>query len=227
MFQVQAGRSQACRPKGVVSLRNPWLDIPLGDLEGHMALPEIAQAQMLTEHFESLLREYTPASVALIGCSGGNGLERIDPAITTRVVGVDINPAYIAETRSRFADRLPGLELYTADLQTAEVAFAPVDLIYAGLVLEYVEPAAALARLCCLLKPGGLLCVVLQLPCPMVNEITPSPFAASLQSLAPIMCLKAPAEVVAAAAKGGLAEITSRRIDLPSGKQFQSLLFCK
>lgn len=36
-------------------MRNPWLDIPLADYEGHMALPQIAQAKMIADHFESLL----------------------------------------------------------------------------------------------------------------------------------------------------------------------------
>ncbi len=202
---------------------NPWLGIPLGDLEGHMR--EIAQAQMTADHFEALLRRYAPSSVAVVGCAGGNGLERIAPEITTRVVGVDINPVYVEETRSRFADRLPGLELYTGDILTAEVAFAPVDLVYAALVLEYVEPSMALPKLCGILKPGGLLSVLLQLPCPAMGEITPSPFAASFAPLTPIMRLQAPEEIAALAADLGLAMIPSPRLDLPSGKQFQTLLF--
>ncbi len=204
---------------------NPWLEIPLGDLEGHMSLPEIAQAQMIADHFESLLRGYSPVSVAVIGCAGGNGLERIAPGVTTRIVGVDINPAYIEETRYRFAGRLPGLELCCGDIQTAEFAFAPVDLVYAALVLEYVDPSVALPKLCGLLKPGGLLSVLLQLPCPTMDEITPSPLAASLKSLAPIMRLKAPDEIQALAEACGLTRVASLRIDLPSGKQFQTLLY--
>jgi hypothetical protein len=30
-------------------VRNPWLEIPLSDYEGHMELPQIGQAEMLAE----------------------------------------------------------------------------------------------------------------------------------------------------------------------------------
>jgi hypothetical protein len=53
-------------------IASPWLDIPLADYEGHMALPEIAQARMLAGELERAVRQHTPSSVAIIGCSGGN-----------------------------------------------------------------------------------------------------------------------------------------------------------
>jgi len=79
-------------------MRNPWLDIPLADYEDHMALAEVAQAQLLAGFFGEALREYSPQSVAVIGCAGGNGFEKIDPGITKRVAGIDINPDYIAKS---------------------------------------------------------------------------------------------------------------------------------
>ncbi len=98
-------------------MKNPWLEIPLADYEGHMALPEVAQATLLADVFEKALRKHAPASVSILGCAGGNGFDRIDPQVTTRVVGIDINPAYIAIARDRFQRRLLGLELIVADLQ--------------------------------------------------------------------------------------------------------------
>jgi hypothetical protein len=56
---------------------NPWLDIPLEDYEGHMALPEIVQAQLLADELESAVHSHAPSSVAIVGCSGGNGVERL------------------------------------------------------------------------------------------------------------------------------------------------------
>ena len=70
-------------------MQNPWLSIPLSDYEGHMSLPEVAQAGMLSREFEVLLRQYVPESVAILGCSGGSGFDRISPNVTSRVVGVD------------------------------------------------------------------------------------------------------------------------------------------
>ncbi|MBO0754716.1 MAG: hypothetical protein J2P54_02575 [Bradyrhizobiaceae bacterium] len=37
-------------------IASPWLDIRLADYEGHMALPEIAQSQMLVDGLESAVR---------------------------------------------------------------------------------------------------------------------------------------------------------------------------
>lgn len=44
---------------------SPWLDIPLADYEGHMAMPEIAQARMLADELESAVREHAP--LVLVG----------------------------------------------------------------------------------------------------------------------------------------------------------------
>jgi hypothetical protein len=45
-------------------MKNPWLDIPLSDYEGHMALPGVAQAQLLAEILAGQLRSLQPASLA-------------------------------------------------------------------------------------------------------------------------------------------------------------------
>jgi len=36
-------------------MRNPWLDIALADYEGHMALPNVGQAQILSDVFARAL----------------------------------------------------------------------------------------------------------------------------------------------------------------------------
>jgi hypothetical protein len=41
-------------------MKNPWLDIPLSDYEGHMALPEVAQAQLLADVFSAQLEINKP-----------------------------------------------------------------------------------------------------------------------------------------------------------------------
>ncbi len=53
-------------------MTNPWLHIPLADYEAHMALPEVAQAEMLAEELEIAIRRRVPDSCAIIGCVGGN-----------------------------------------------------------------------------------------------------------------------------------------------------------
>jgi hypothetical protein len=125
-------------------MRNPWLDIPLDDYEGHMALPSIGQSKMLADQFEKLITLYSPTSVAIIGCAGGNGLERLFPGQVDRIVAVDINPHYLQQTGLRHARRLKTLELHCADVQSELLAFQPVELIYAALLFEYVDVPLAL-----------------------------------------------------------------------------------
>ena len=76
-------------------MKNPWLRIPASDYEAHMALPEVAQAQALSKMMASVFTEYAPTSIAVIGCTTGNGFQHIDTKHTRRIVGIDINPAYL------------------------------------------------------------------------------------------------------------------------------------
>ena len=165
-------------------MRNPWLDIRLEDYEGHLSLPTIGQARMLADEFELLIERESPDSVAIVGCAGGNGLERIAPGKVRRVVAVDINPRYVEETGRRHAGRLAGLELICADVQSAELRFEPVDLLYAALIFEYVDAACTLATLQRNCKPGGTLAILLQLHDRGQQAVSPSPYR-SLSSLAP------------------------------------------
>ncbi len=205
-------------------MKNPWLEIPLADYEGHMALPEVAQAELLADIFERMLRERAPASVAILGCAGGNGLDRIDPAVIKRISGIDINPDYIAAARERFQRQLPGLELITADLQTDDLQVEPVDLVFAALLFEYVDVGAVLPTIRRLLKPGGWLTTVLQLPHAEVPNVTPSPFL-SMQSLAFCLRLVSPEGLREQAAAHGLVEVASERVASLGGKTFQVQTF--
>ena len=204
--------------------RNPWLDLPLADYEGHMALPAIAQASMIADDLASALGAHRPKSVAVVGCSGGNGFDRIDPAVTTRVVGIDLNRSYVETVRSRYAGRFARLELWVGDLPSDPCPLAPVDLVHAALVLEYVDLEAGLSALRSLTAPGGSVHLLLQVPTPGLPEVSPSPFP-SLRTLAPVFRPKSPARVREAAVRLGLVPILSRLRRLPSGKRFAILEF--
>lgn len=205
-------------------MTNPWLELPLAEYEAHMALPEVAQAVLLASVFGELLEAYAPRSVAILGCAGGNGFERVSPEVTTRIVGVDINPAYISVCGSRFAGRLPGLELYVGDLEKGDLAFAPADLVYAALVFEHVSAGAALQHIRPMLAPGGTLATVLQLPSPTIATVTPSPFA-RVQELAEVMHLVSPEVLQSLAGHQGLEQTGSRRVRSEAGKDFQVQTF--
>jgi SAM-dependent methyltransferase len=203
---------------------SPWLDIPLADYEGHMALPEIAQAQMLADEFTIAVRWHAPSSVAIIGCSGGNGFERLIGTTVERIVGIDINPTYVAAAQARFGTQLPKLALYVADIQDALPSIMPVKLIFAGLIFEYVDLHLAMQNLRGLCAPGGTLVAVLQASSAEVKAVSPSPYR-SLQRLAPAMRLRDAQEVQGAAIKAGFAPTTRRSLTLPSGKSFTVMSF--
>jgi len=205
-------------------MSNPWLDIPLVEYEGHMSLPTVGQAEMLAEQFEILLRQHTPVSVAVPGCAGGNGLDHISPAITKRVVAIDINPNYIKETKNRYATILPGLELYVRDIQQPGLALEPVDFIYAGLVFEHVELRPTLVALASLCRPEGVLAVVLQLQSEALPTVSDSPYA-SIQALAPFVHLIPSADLLSCAAEVGFVPFSSHSLVLASGKEFAVQVF--
>ena len=198
-------------------MSNPWKVIPLADYEGHMS--QVTQAQLLTDVFGEVLKEYSPRSIAVIGCAGGNGFEKINPLVTPRVVGIDINPDYIAQTRIRFHGRIPTLELYVGDIQTDKAVSLPVDVVFAALVFEYVDVGAALNTIRAMLNPGGVLVSLVQLPSAKAGPVTPSPYS-SIQALAPCMRLVSPAILKELAVSRGFESARSRVIDSPGGKQF-------
>lgn len=205
-------------------MNNPWLAIPLADYEGHMASPDVGQAEMLASEFEVLLKSHAPETVALVGCAGGNGFDKAAEAEVTRLVGIDINEGYIKDARSRYADIIPGLELYCADIQGEIPDLQPVELVYAALVFEYVNVPAALRNICKLCRLNGILATLLQLPKQGSNAVTPSPFT-SLKELNSIMRLVPPNELSKSAEAAGFTYLSQKTITLQSGKQFSLQLF--
>jgi trans-aconitate methyltransferase len=201
-------------------VRNPWLDIPLADYEAHMALPAIGQSRLIADELDNLIGTYSPRSVAIIGCAGGNGFDRLVGAGVARVVGVDINPDYIGEARRRYAASIPGLELHLADIQSSAPLFEPADLIYIALVLEYVDLPRTLGALRRHCKPGGALAALSQLPHETMTEVSPSPYA-SLESLAPGMRLVSAEELQQLAKQVGFSPRRSRVVLSSGGKSFR------
>jgi SAM-dependent methyltransferase len=114
---------------------NPWLALPLEDYAGHMGSEAVDQLVPLADLFAEALARLRPRSVAVLGVAGGNGLQHVDGTITSRVVGIDVNPGYLAVTRQRFPE-LRGLELACADLARDTLDVEPVAL-HAALVFEH------------------------------------------------------------------------------------------
>jgi hypothetical protein len=162
-------------------MSNPWLAIALEDYEGHMGSDNVRQLEALSDLFKRALDLCLPESVAVLGVAGGNGLERMDCAITKRIVGVDINARYLAAVRQRYG-ALPGLELYSADLAGEHLSLAPVDLVHAALVFEHTGLGRCLENALSLVAPGGKFSVVLQLPSEAEQDVTVTRYS-SMQAL--------------------------------------------
>jgi hypothetical protein len=198
---------------------NPWLSIPLAEYEAHMTLPDIAQGPALASELASLVGRHRPSSLALLGCSGGNGLERLDPAVTTRVVALDVNPAYVAIAARRHARSFDRFEPVVCDLAAArEAPFAEVDLVFAGLLLEYVPLATALRFVRSALRREGVFGCVLQVDSKSTGLVSPSPYT-SLAVLSGYMSLVTPEEVEREAATSRLRITTMGRLRMPNGKE--------
>jgi len=198
---------------------HPWLLVSPEDYEAHMASEEVGQLQVLNRILAEDLSRFQPRSLAVLGCATGNGFEHIDPQITKRVVGIDINPEYLALLRERHQHRLADLELIESDVLEAEFPPNSFDLVHAALIFEYLDPSAALARIAPWIRPGGALTVVLQQPSARSTPVTPTPYL-SLRGLSGVLRLVDPDEFRQIAGDHGLEGGEAGRIELKQGKSF-------
>ncbi len=144
-------------------MSNPWLTVPLSEYEQHMSSAEVLQSGALSDLFAEALGLCRPLSVAVLGIAGGNGLDHIRySSVTSRVVGLDLNPAYLEAVRERYS-HLPGLELHCVDLSVQHIELEPVQLVHAALVFEHAGVDCCLENAISMIVPGGNLSVVLQL----------------------------------------------------------------
>ena len=141
-------------------MTNPWLDIPEADYVGHMSSPSVGQQPVLGRLLGDVLEAVRPAAVLLLGGSTGSGLEHIDPAVTARVVVIDINPTYLGRLRERFPNPPYELDVRSGDVADVELGREVYDLVHAGLILEYVQWPPLLPRVASALRPGGVFSVI-------------------------------------------------------------------
>jgi SAM-dependent methyltransferase len=171
--------------------KNPWLEIPARDYEGHMGSEGVRQLAFLNSVFRQAIKRQRPSSLLILGCATGNGLEHVDPLITKRVVGVDLHKEYLEIAESRYRDSLPDLELHCRDLFECRFEPGSFDLIFGGLFFEYVDPRKAVPIVSEWLTAEGLLLAVLQLPSENEAKVTKTVYP-SLKLLEPIMKLLEP-----------------------------------
>lgn len=204
---------------------DPWLNIPLADYEGHMNAPGVGQLCVLSELFAEALASCRPESLAILGIAAGNGLEHVDPSMTRRVAGIDINPNYLDTLRQRHGARL-NLELHCCDLAQQSLTLEPVQLVHAALIFEHAGTSRCLENAVGLVAPGGTLSVILQLPAESEPNVAATPYA-SIRTLARHFSLIDPEHLCSALAQSGfhLNHPISRA--LPAGKAFWMGVFSR
>lgn len=197
----------------------PWLKVPLADYEAHMALPSVAQSQLLATTLQRLVSHYQPRSLAILGAAGGNGLQLVDSAIVRRVVAIDFNPDYLAVCESRHTASFSEFQPVIHDLSQGPPAIEPVECIFAGLVLEYLRLDVFCSYLSSLLTDGGTFATLLQLPSEGIPEVSVSPFS-SLTQLQSAFSFVSPTHLNHLLAAQGFLRLSHEQIDLDTGKSF-------
>jgi SAM-dependent methyltransferase len=198
---------------------NPWINIPLDDYEAHMAMPTVGQARMLADELAAAVAQHRPSSLALLGCAGGNGLEKLIDAPLSRVVCVDINASYIASLRERYGARLGNLECHVSEVEKLSIS-GEVDLVFGGLIFEYTALDEALASVRRLLRKGGVLCALVQVPATGLSTVSPSPYAKALTTLSDFFRYVSPEQFIDEAQHKKLTLIDRQLVNLDSGKSF-------
>jgi len=105
-----------------MSDNNPWQQLPHDTYEKHMGHEKVRQLEMLSRVLGeqlTLVADISEPVVAILGITGGNGLENIEAGRYRKIIGIDINADYLDICRERY-NRLPELELHQIDLMTGK-----------------------------------------------------------------------------------------------------------
>lgn len=89
-----------------------------------MALPSVAQSQLLGTTLQRVVSTFRPRSLAILGAAGGNGLELVDSDVVSRVAAIDFNPEYLDACARRHSSSFPRFEAVLQDLTKAPPAIA-------------------------------------------------------------------------------------------------------
>ncbi len=143
---------------------NPWSVVPASEYEAHMGPQGVDQLAPLSQIFQEVYVATQPDRVLVLGCTTGNGLEHVDPGVTKRIVGVDVNLQYLGIARQRFFHLGPRLELFNAQVEKFRDAPGGFDLVHAALIFEYLHPEPLVRKIAEWLAAKGTCSVVLQLP---------------------------------------------------------------
>lgn len=135
--------------------------------------PMVGQLELLSNLTKEKLQKYKPESFAILGISGGNGLEHIDSSITKTVVGIDINQDYLDKCKNRFSSKIENLKLFQCDLNTDQLPDFKSDLVMASLIFEYIDIPTGLEKVHDCISEKGVLIAIFQKN-NNVNSVSPT-----------------------------------------------------
>jgi len=200
---------------------NPWTVVPAADYERHMGPDGVDQLAPLSSIFQEVYLAAQPDRVLLLGCATGNGLEHVNPAVTQKVVGVDVNLQYLGIARQRFMHLGTKLELFCSEAEKFRVPPGSFDLIHAALIFEYLHPEVLVRRIAEWIAQGGTCSVVLQLP----GGQAPAAPTKTMQIIEKAMKLVPPEELTRLFEHYGLPRKRTKTVGLAHGKSFWVGLF--
>jgi SAM-dependent methyltransferase len=200
---------------------NPWTVVPAADYERHMGPQGVDQLGPLAAILEEVYAAAQPDRLLVLGCATGNGLEHVNPAVTKRIVGVDVNLQYLGVARQRFIGLGARLELFCSEAEKFRAAPGSFDLVHAALLLEYLHPEPLVRRIAEWLAPHGTCSVVLQLP----GGKGPEAPTKTMQIIEKAMKLVPPDELTRLFEHYGLPLRRARTVPLKHGKSFWVGLF--
>lgn len=205
---------------------NVWNTIPLEDYELHMQHETVGQLDLLSKLTKKYLRKTNPETALFLGIAGGNGLEHIDNKVTNQVFGIDINQSYLDETKKRFKDQIPNLNLLNIDIssrKTEEITKA--NLIWAALIFEYVETETCFEFINSNIQENGYLVVTIQ----ENNGVTSVSQTGieTIKSAGQIFKLVAESDLVSIADKFGFSKTDFEEHILPNKKSLKTYTFEK
>jgi hypothetical protein len=124
---------------------NPWRNLPHDIYEKHMGHENVRQLETLSQIFRdqlTLVADMEQPTIAVLGITGGNGLEAVEAGRFKSIIGIDINDEYLDVCRIRYG-YLPELKLYQIDLMTEKErsigVLKQVDLIIANLLVKHIH----------------------------------------------------------------------------------------
>ncbi len=199
-----------------MSAPNPWTVVPAADYERHMGPDGVDQLAPLAALFQESYLAAQPDRLLLPGCGTGNGLEHVDPAVTKRIVGVDVNLQYLGVARQRYFHLGPRLELYCQEAEKFRSPPGSFDHVHVALLFEYLHPEVLVRKIAEWLGDQGTCSVVIQLP---GGEGPPAP-TKTMQIIEKAMKLVPPDELTRLFEHYGLPRKRARTVPLKHGKSF-------